>query len=51
MRGQRGLTQIQRAIALLRDRGRPVRLRMAGGGKRLQRWHARWLIWSLANRG
>ena len=44
---QKDHATLLRAIALLRDRGRPVRLRMAGGGKRLQRWHARWLIWRL----
>ncbi len=48
---QKDHATLLRAIALLRDRGRPVRLRMAGGGKRLQRWHARWLIWRLGLRG
>ena len=33
-----------RAAALLRDRGTPVRVRLAGGGKRLERWRAQWLV-------
>ena len=41
---QKDHATLLRAIALLRDRGRPVRLRMAGGGKRLQRWHAQWMV-------
>lgn len=47
---QKDHATLLRAIALLRDRGRPVRLRMAGGGKRLQRWHARWLTYRLGLR-
>ncbi len=33
-----------RAAAVLRDRGMPVRVRIVGGGKRLERWRARWLV-------
>ncbi|MBK8475583.1 MAG: glycosyltransferase [Opitutaceae bacterium] len=44
---QKDHATLLRAVALLRDRGRPVRLRMAGSGKRLQRWHARWLVYRL----
>jgi len=33
-----------RAAALLRDRGTPVRVRLAGGGKKLELWRARWLV-------
>lgn len=33
-----------RAAALLRDRGMPVRVRLAGGGKKLELWRARWLV-------
>lgn len=33
-----------RAAALLRDRGTPVRVRLAGGGKKLERWRAQWLV-------
>ncbi len=44
---QKDHATLLRAIAVLRGRGRPVRLKMAGGGKRLQHWHARWLAWRL----
>jgi glycosyltransferase involved in cell wall biosynthesis len=33
-----------RAAALLRDRGTPIRVRLAGGGKKLELWRARWLV-------
>lgn len=33
-----------RAAAVLRDRGTPVRVRIVGGGKKLERWRARWLV-------
>ena len=33
-----------RAAAVLRDRGMPVRVRFAGGGKRLEIWRAKWLV-------
>ncbi|MFT3829591.1 MAG: glycosyltransferase [Opitutaceae bacterium] len=36
-----------RAAAILRDRGTPVRVRIAGGGKKLHAWAARWLAWRL----
>jgi glycosyltransferase involved in cell wall biosynthesis len=33
-----------RAAAVLRDRGMPVRVRLVGGGKRLEIWRAKWLV-------
>jgi len=33
-----------RAAAVLRDRGMPVRVRLVGGGKKLEIWRAKWLV-------